>query len=138
MNQAIDTQSISGSTPARGSNLSDKEPWPGLASYTEEDRNYFAAREIERDELLERVLQHRLTVLYGLSGLGKSSLLQAGLFPALRERHNLPVYVRLNFATEAAGLVDQVFAAIEAAAQAVQAKMPARQDDETLWEYFQR
>jgi len=138
MNQGSDPQSLPSRTPARGSNLSAQDPWPGLASYTEDDKDYFAAREAECDELLERVLQHRLTVLYGLSGLGKSSLLRAGLFPILRERHSLPVYVRLNFAPEAVALVDQVFAAIEAAAQAASVKIPMRQDDETLWEYFQR
>ncbi len=136
MSQALAT--VSASAPARASDLSAQDPWPGLASYTEEDAAYFAAREAECDELLERVLQHRLTVLYGLSGLGKSSLLQAGLFPALRANQCLPVYVRLNFAPEAPALVDQVFAAIEAAALAAHAKMPARLDAETLWEYFQR
>lgn len=143
MSEIFATASGEGSSHgfAHASTLSDQEPWPGLASYTEDDKIYFVARETERDELLARVLQHRLTVLYGLSGLGKSSLLQAGLFPMLRERYCLPVYVRLNFAAEAAGLVDQVFAAIEAAAQAVpdaSAKMPVRQQGETLWEYFQR
>ena len=136
MSQALATPSASAS--AHASSLSDQEPWPGLASYGEADAAYFAAREAERDELLERVLQHRLTVLHGLSGLGKSSLLQAGLFPALRARQCLPVYIRLNFAPEAPALVDQVFAAIEAAAGLAKAKAPARQDDETLWEYFQR
>lgn len=56
----------------------------------------------------------------------------------LRTHQCLPVYVRLNFAPEAAALIDQVFAAIAAAAQAACAKMPVRQDGETLWEYFQR
>ncbi len=140
MNQvpAMESASTNVPAPAQASTLSAQEPWPGLASYAEEDADYFAAREAERDELLERVLQHRLTVLYGLSGLGKSSLLQAGLFPMLRTHQCLPVYVRLNFAPEAAALVDQVFAALEAAAQAANAKMPLRQDGETLWEYFQR
>lgn len=140
MNQVPAMESASTSVPAsaQASTLSAQEPWPGLASYAEEDAVYFAAREAERDELLERVLQHRLTVLYGLSGLGKSSLVQAGLFPLLRERQILPVYVRLNFAEGSAALIDQVFAAIEAAAQATQAKIPVRQHGETLWEYFQR
>ena len=138
MNQIPTMESASASAPLGLSELSAQNPWPGLESYAEEDAAYFAAREAERDELLERVLQHRLTVLYGLSGLGKSSLVKAGLFPVLRARHSLPVYVRLNFAPEAAALADQVFAAIAAAAQAASAKMPVRQDGETLWEYFQR
>lgn len=138
MNQIPAMESATASAPRGISTLSAQDPWPGLASYAEEDAAYFAAREAERDELLERVLQHRLTVLYGLSGLGKSSLIKAGLFPMLRTHQCLPVYVRLNFAPGAAALADQVFAAIEAAAQAAGAKMPVRQDGETLWEYFQR
>lgn len=140
MNQvpAMESASTNVPAPAQASTLSAQDPWPGLASYAEEDAAYFAAREVERDELLERVLQHRLTVLYGLSGLGKSSLVKAGLFPMLRTHQCLSVYVRLNFAPESAELVDQVYAALEAAAQAANAKMPLRQDGETLWEYFQR
>ena len=126
------------SAPTHASGLTEQDPWPGLASYHEEDTAFFAAREAECDELEERVLQNRLTVLHGLSGLGKSSLLRAGLFPALRARQCLPVYLRLNFAPDAQALIDQVFAAIEAAAREARAKPPVRQDAETLWEYFQR
>ena len=38
-----------------------------------------------------------LTLLYGVSGLGKTSLLQAGLFPALRAEDYLPVPIRLDY-----------------------------------------
>ena len=36
-------------------------------------------------------------MLFGLSGLGKSSLLQAGLFPRLRAEQYFPVYIRLDY-----------------------------------------
>ena len=42
-----------------------------------------------------------LTVLFGQSGLGKSSLLQAGLFPRLRAERYLPVAIRLDHAATA-------------------------------------
>ena len=51
------------------------------------------------------VLDAPVTVLFGRSGLGKTSLLRAGLFPLLRDPsphlsltriHYLPVYVRLD------------------------------------------
>ena len=35
--------------------------------------------------------------LYGKSGLGKSSMLQAGVFPKLRLEHYLPVHLRLDY-----------------------------------------
>ncbi len=61
--------------------VDDKHPWPGLASFREQDKNYFKGREPDIEILLTLVNRERLTVLFGVSGLGKSSLLQAGLFP---------------------------------------------------------
>jgi hypothetical protein len=120
----------------RDAGLSAEEPWPGLGAFGEQDAAYFAAREAERDELLERVIQHRLTVLHGLSG--KTSLVQAGLFPALRTQQFLPVLVRLNFAADAQSLVDQVLAAIRGAAECAHARASPYRPGESLWEYFHR
>ena len=53
-------------------------------TFTEALRGYFHGRDEEADELLRRVQRKDLTVLFGQSGLGKSSLLQAGLFPKVR------------------------------------------------------
>src|SRR5262245_31603061 len=61
-----------------------ENPWPGLATFREVDREFFRGRRSEADALFRIVMRERLTVLFGLSGLGKSSLLQAGLFPLLR------------------------------------------------------
>jgi hypothetical protein len=47
-----------------------------------------------------RLLSVPLLVQFGRSGLGKTSLLQAWLFPRLREKLFLPVMIRLNSATE--------------------------------------
>src|SRR5262245_39495833 len=55
-------------------------PWPGLLSFREADREFFEGRRTETEDLFRLVMRERLTVLFGLSGLGKSSLLQAGLF----------------------------------------------------------
>ncbi len=81
-------------------------PWPGLFPFTEEQRQYFFGRDDEVDELFHCVKRDVITLLYSKSGLGKSSLLQAGLFPRLREGSFLPVYVRLNY-TGAAGSLDR-------------------------------
>ena len=45
----------------------------------------FFGRDAEIRELFERVQHRPLTVLFGQSGLGKTSLLQAGLVPRLRD-----------------------------------------------------
>jgi WD40 repeat protein len=60
-------------------------PYKGLGSYTEADKEYFFARDSFRDLVAANLMASRLTVLYGPSGVGKSSLLQAGVIPLLRQ-----------------------------------------------------
>src|SRR5215213_5090384 len=113
-------------------------PWPGLASFTEDLRGFFFGREKETEELVRLVRRNTLTVLFGQSGLGKSSLLQAGAFPLLREADFLPLYLRLDHDLAAPELADQIKAALVAAFKAVGADAPAPRADESLWEYFHR
>jgi hypothetical protein len=115
-----------------------QHPWIGLASFTEGEREFFAGRVEEIDELLRLVRRDILTLLYGVSGLGKTSLLQAGLFPALRAEDCLPIPIRLDYLQGAAPLAAQVFGAIIAAADAAGVEAPQPRPDETLWEYLHR
>jgi hypothetical protein len=66
--------------------------------------------------LLRLVRRDTLTLLYGVSGLGKTSLVRAGLFPALRKEDCLPVPIRLDYLEGAPLLAAQVLGAIAAAA----------------------
>lgn len=66
------------SAPAEG-------PYKGLVPYTEEDKDYFFGREREIALITANLMAHRLTLLYGVSGAGKSSVLNAGVAPRLRE-----------------------------------------------------
>ena len=59
-------------------------PWPGPVPYGEEHAERFLGRRSEIRDLLDRVERQQLNVLIALSGVGKSSLLQAGLVPTLR------------------------------------------------------
>ncbi len=61
-------------------------PFPGLAPYKEGDAPFFFGREPERDLIVANLLSSRLTVVYGPSGVGKSSLLRAGVVPEVRDR----------------------------------------------------
>jgi hypothetical protein len=72
--------------------------YPGAQSFTEsaDDRARFFGRVQESEALYLRVLSVPLLVHFGRSGLGKTSLLQAGLFPLLRRKPLLPVMVRLQ------------------------------------------
>ncbi|HBL10403.1 MAG TPA: hypothetical protein DD379_03135, partial [Cyanobacteria bacterium UBA11162] len=61
-----------------------------------------SGREQDIKRLIERIgsTQHKLTVIYGQSGVGKSSVLEAGLLPALKQqaigtRDALPIYLRI-------------------------------------------
>ena len=77
--------------PATGSLATPERPWLGLIRFTEIEKDYFYGRDAEIAELRDRVLRAPLTVLYGVSGYGKSSLLGAGLIPALRAEKLLPI-----------------------------------------------
>ena len=126
--------------------LSPQQPWPGLAAYDEQSQEYFCGRQEESATLLRLVLQSPLTVLYGKSGLGKTSLLKAGLFPLLRKELDLsrgerylPIYVRLTLSsTKAEPVLNQVKTILKDELERVEAEFPPMLMDETLWEYLHR
>ena len=66
-------------------------PYKGLVPYSEEDALFFFGREQESDIIAENLIASRLTLVYGPSGVGKSSLLRAGVVRHLRDlaRENL-------------------------------------------------
>jgi hypothetical protein len=119
-----------------GQSLDAENPWPGLMPFTEATRAFFHGRDAEVLDLLRRVRRELLTILFGQSGLGKTSLLNAGLFPRLRAADFLPVYLRLDLGNLRLSPVDQIKAALteNLAAHAIEARSPAC--DETLWAYF--
>jgi len=78
-----------------------ESPWLGLRSFSEQTQQYFFGRDAELQELLERVVHKPLTILFGQSGLGKTSLIQAGLLPNLSEARLVPVRIRLRYDNEA-------------------------------------
>jgi hypothetical protein len=117
-------------------NLDAQNPWPGLAAYDEASRDFFHGRNQEAAELFRLIRLAPLTALYGKSGLGKSSLLQAGLFPLLRADHYLPVNLRIDYAD---GTVDSIFERIEQRLieelNGAKAEFPPP-GGEDLWEYL--
>jgi WD40 repeat protein len=115
-----------------------ENPWPGLAAFQEVDCAFFRGRRVETEELFRRVLRERLTVLFGLSGLGKTSLLQAGLFPLLPAENILPVPIRLDYSPSRRPLIEQIRNAIARAAADAGIETPPGRAGETLWESFHR
>jgi len=58
----------------------------GMEHYTERDAAIFRGRESDVASLCELVETHPLVLLIGDSGIGKTSLIQAGVAPALRKK----------------------------------------------------
>ncbi len=78
-----------------------------------------------------------MSVLYGASGLGKTSLLCAGLFPRLRPEDFLPIYIRLKWEASS-DLNSQVFTALERESREREINCREQQNLTacSLWEYL--
>ena len=70
-------RSGSGGTPAGEDQ--DREPYPGLASFGEEDSRRFFGREGEAEALWRRLRDRKLLAVIGPSGAGKTSFVRAGV-----------------------------------------------------------
>src|SRR5258707_8262905 len=68
-------------------------PYQGLIPYFEDDASFFFGREKETRLIIANLFASPLTLLYGASGVGKSSVLRAGVAHKLRERDDLLVVV---------------------------------------------
>jgi WD40 repeat protein len=127
-------------------------PYKALESYQEADQNVFFGREDETEKLFKLVKLNSLTVVFGKSGIGKTSLLNAGLFPRLREEDFMPIKIRLNFTENTPPLKEQIRSAFEAGliqneidkskieieSQIEDIPLSPLSRDETLWAYFHR
>jgi len=71
-------------------------PYKGLVPYSEEDAPFFFGREAEREIITANLMASRLTLLYGASGVGKSSVLRAGV------AHNLQQLAQKNLSERGA------------------------------------
>ncbi|MFJ4774009.1 hypothetical protein ACIP88_33705 [Streptomyces uncialis] len=58
-------------------------PYMGLAAFEADDSEWFFGRERAVEDLTSRLERHRVVALFGASGSGKSSVLRAGVAPAV-------------------------------------------------------
>ncbi|HEX5733979.1 MAG TPA: hypothetical protein VF131_14185 [Blastocatellia bacterium] len=79
-------------------------PYKGLVPYSEQDADFFFGRDPEIQIIMANLMASRLTVLYGPSGVGKSSVLRAGVVHDLKNiiRQNMqargtPEFAVVNF-----------------------------------------
>jgi WD40 repeat protein len=77
-------------------------PFKGLAAFqdTELDALLFYGREREREVVVANLMASRLTVLYGPSGVGKTSLLRAAVAHSIRAVHDAAVVVFSSWADD--------------------------------------
>ena len=122
-------------------------PWAGLASYkdpaTTEHQLQFCGRDDETFDVAKLIAGNTFVTLYGKSGIGKTSLLNAGVFPELREECYTPLSLRLGIRDEEnpqsyqAVIMDAVQRAV-ARIEAVDV-IPAQdnvQSPDFLWKFF--
>jgi hypothetical protein len=123
--------------------ISEDRPWPGLASYTLNDSRFFLGRSQEIAELERQILSESFLCLYGPSGVGKSSLLQAGIGERMKTHGFFPVFIRLDHQNGNEIYSVQVIKAVKESIklfniepeQLTDSVFP---DDESLWEFFHR
>lgn len=126
---------LNGETKIESSTIDWQNPYPALSSFREEDKEYFFGRDKEIRELVDRIEKNVLTVLLGKSGVGKTSLLQAGLMPELKKKYYLPIYLRINYDNKKTSPIAQVKEAIESKIKKVDKTIDSI-GDLSLWEYF--
>ena len=82
----------------------DSRPFLGLKSFEEDNKGQFGGRDHEIEELFKSIDDNGLTVIFGKSGIGKTSLVKAGLIPELRVNFYLPIYIRIDYSSETSPL----------------------------------
>ena len=100
-----------------------QNPWAGLSSYEDpaksEQKLKFCGRDNETKEVARLIDDNFFVTLYGKSGIGKTSLLNAGVFPALRREQYTPLSLRLGMTEETSSFQDVITQAIERAIEEI-------------------
>jgi len=81
-------KAIEGLPPGSDRSVASEEqkcPYRGLETFDEEHADFFFGRERDIQRLLEKLKGTRFLAVLGASGSGKSSLVRAGVIPALKE-----------------------------------------------------
>lgn len=112
-----------------------QNPWIGLRAYVEGETLYGRDREIL--ELTTFVMAETEVVLYGKSGTGKSSIINAGVIPSARRNGYIPLTIRLEHNSKSPDYVTQIKNAIQKTGVVIREVVPPHSCSKTLlWELF--
>ena len=109
--------------------------YPGAQPFRDDEvsRQVFFGRNKDSAALADQVLANRLVIVYAKSGSGKTSLLNAGVAPRLREAGCVPLFVRTNDVER--GATAGVLEGIRAEAKRQQLEFSPG-DSSSLWAFF--
>lgn len=119
--------------------------YPGVRSFEDQpaERNLFFGRDDEIYELMQLIRAERLVVLFARSGVGKSSIINAGLMQPLRDQGMFPIVARVSMAAN-----DPLESFYRGVGAALKAAIDSREVDQfepgdpnewnrtTLWHFF--
>lgn len=120
--------------------------YPGATPFTSKQEKIFFGRDKDIEKLLTLIRVEKKILLYSKSGLGKTSLLEAGVLPKLRDNF-VPISVRLYAYTEGSETpVQRVISALKAVVGDLDEKNYdvidnlSNQSDsgKSLWYYFKK
>lgn len=77
--------------------MAGKNRYPGPKPFRTDERNIFFGREKDIEEFYKYIFLHQMVVLFGKSGYGKSSLINAGIIPLLVEQNRQIHYFEIKF-----------------------------------------
>ncbi len=128
--------------------------YPGVRPFETEDKDLFFGRESDIKDLSDLIALERLVVLFGKSGYGKSSLINAGIMPHLGQLDDaddtplLPLTIRLgSFTDGSASPIETILAKLNERDATQQAKYAPTKvssfldtllPEQPLWYHFKR
>lgn len=112
--------------------------YPGLKPFERSQSAVFHGRQDDIQRLSNLILRERLVVLFAKSGIGKTSLLQAGVAPEIERQDYTPVFLRADKTGES--LVDSMSALlsnhVQVGGRDTTGERPG--EKQTLWEQMKR
>lgn len=91
--------------------MNNVNPWVGWSSYDDDSIKIgkaFVGRSSETSELFSLIDNNLLVTLYGKSGIGKTSLLNAGVFPSLKAADYEPIICRCGESEYIDNIISQI------------------------------